>query len=664
MTWKRRADWTTLWLPLEARGPTWVATAVIAAYYLATMCRDLWFYDSAELAIVAFQGGLSHPPGHPVHTICGYLFSHLPGVPPLLGLNALSALPAALGIVPLTSFAETMVGPVKSSAPRWLDRRYLLPAVVATIGLHPALWENATRIEVYSLASFLSLWAVAHMAALLAAQDKTQRSSPWALAGFALGLSAAVNPVVATLVALASAPALLMALVRRSLSVRAVPWALGGGLAGLLPYLYIILVGAREDVMVWGGPLHGELLRRYLVGADFARNLGTSWSTVGHNSIELLLWFAENGLVPIIVLGLASHLIWGRRGGLGRGFAPLCLLGTTYFLVMNVVFFPEVSDYQGYLSTSLWLCAAGLAVMIVELSVFRRKGPLLAGALGLVLILSVVLSPPAIYTRTRHRDHVARLIAQGALERAPQNAVLIVGSDHWVFPLMYLQEVEGQRPDVVVLARGLSGASWHWNRIYRQHPDLTEFPLRGPGGQPARIRRFRAANPSRPVQFESWVTADGIGRPGCAGRWMLTDRDFCPSDEERGLVPDELAPALERASSSLNLGAPTAGRVLSAVSLQRGEDLWRLGRNADAVRALRAGVPPSVRPATTTVDLSAAPPLSGPSPAWNDERAIGHYSRNLFLAGHLLWAAGARDEARAYGAAATAAGLPRPATRE
>ncbi len=659
MCWERRADWTTLWLPLESRGPAWAATALLAVYYLATMCRDLWFYDSAEFAIVAVQGGLSHPPGHPVYTMLGYLFSHVPAVPPLFGLNALSALPGALTVVPLTSLAETMAGPDTSSGPRWFRQRYVLPAVIATIAIHPSLWENATRIEVYALAALFSCWAVAYMACLLTAESPGERSSRWALAGLALGLSASVNPLVATITAMAVTPALLLALVRRRLRLTAVPWAVLGGLSGLLPYLYIYLVGGREDVMVWGGPIRGDLLVRYITGADFAFNKESSWSIALNNIVELFLWLGANGVLPIVVLGIAAQAIWGKRAGIGRGFVALGLLGTVYFFVIHIDFIPDVSDHRGYMSTSLWICAVGLAVMIVKLGASEGRMRLLSGVLGLVLGLSVIFAPPPIYQRTRYQDRVARLLAEGALEHAPQNAVMVVSSDHWVFPLMYLQEVEGRRPDVVVLARGLSGASWHWDRIYRQHPDLETFPLRGPGGQPARIRRFRAANPDRPVLFESWEHAAEIGRPACAGRWMLHDRNACTDDEEEATsIPDELTPALERAYSALGRGAPTAGGVLSAVSLARGVDLWRLGRPNDAVRALRAGVPPSVRPEYSGAPLPDAPPLSGPAPTWSDGRAIGHFSRNHFVAGHLLWAAGARADAQAHGSAAATAGLP------
>jgi hypothetical protein len=657
MGWDRPRRWSTLWLPLESRGPAWVASAAVAVVVLLTMSRDLWYFDSAELAIAAVQGGLSHPPGHPLHAVLGFLASHVPGVPPLVGLNALSALAAALTVIPVASLAETMAGPPAPDAPVRSWQRVLSPAAIAVLAVHPVLWENATRIEVYTLAVGLALWSVAFVAGVLTGPEACRKPRRWAAAGLGLGLAAATNPLVAALAAAAAAPGLLTALVRRRIGPAHVVWTLVGLAVGLLPYSYVFLVGTREDVFVWGAPLRGELLWRYLAFADFEQNVGTSHGTFGSNLVEVLGWTITSGVLPIVVIGLAAHLILGARTGLGRGSAPICLGATCAWLASNEVLYPDVSDYQGYLMLPTWLLVAGVAALLARLG--TRRSMILTAALGAALATSVALAPPPLFVRTRHRDRVARMLAEGALRSAPPDAIVIVSSDHWGFPLMYLQEVERQRPDVVVLARGLSGASWHWNRIFRQHPDLTRIELRGPGGQPARIRRFRAANPDRPVLFESWEEAREIGDPGCTGPWLLHDRNACPDDAAlAAAIPDELTPRVESAVADLGHGEPTAGRVLAKVSLDRGTALWRLGRTTDALRALRAGVPHDVLPPLRSVALDGVPAFSGSLPLWSDGRSIGHYSRNLFVAGNLLWTAGARDDALAHGAAAAAEGLP------
>src|SRR5262245_30908323 len=100
---------TTLGLPLGDPRGAWLAAAAVLAVYALSMQRGLGSFDSPELALVARTLGLGHPPGQPLHTLLGFLFSHLPGVPPLLGLNFMSALCGALAVLPMACLGEWLL---------------------------------------------------------------------------------------------------------------------------------------------------------------------------------------------------------------------------------------------------------------------------------------------------------------------------------------------------------------------------------------------------------------------------------------------------------------------------------------------------------------------------------------------------------------------------
>ncbi|MGB5284853.1 MAG: DUF2723 domain-containing protein, partial [Polyangiales bacterium] len=163
-----------LGLPVQSRLITAVSAAMLFVFYVLTMCRSLSMYDSPELAMVAEQLGLGHPFGQPLHTLLGALASRLPGVDPLVALNGLSALFGALTVIPATSFAEALVRPDRNCPEG--DLRLVAPSI-ALLGMHPALWEPATRIEVYPLAIFFALWAAARFAS--AVLDEDQRPQPY-----------------------------------------------------------------------------------------------------------------------------------------------------------------------------------------------------------------------------------------------------------------------------------------------------------------------------------------------------------------------------------------------------------------------------------------------------------------------------------------------------
>ena len=218
-----------LGLPVRSRRTTALAAGALFAFYVFTMCRSVSMYDSPELALVAEQLGLGHPFGQPLHTLLGWLSTRLPGIDPLVALNGLSALAGALTVIPATSFAETLVRP-SDDCPAG-DVRLVAPTV-ALLGVHPALWEPSTRIEVYPLAVFLALWAAARFATAVLDRDAARR--PYLTTGLALGLAASVNPVCAFGVALAMTPRLLMAVARQEIPRRSLALVIAGGRCGLL----------------------------------------------------------------------------------------------------------------------------------------------------------------------------------------------------------------------------------------------------------------------------------------------------------------------------------------------------------------------------------------------------------------------------------------------
>ncbi len=627
----------TFGLPLRARREAWGATLGVLAVYVATMSRDLAFYDSAELAMVAVQGGLGHPIGQPLHTLLGWLLtSALPGSGMVLWvLNLLSAVPTALMVLPLVSLAERLA----PAAPRWIA-----PVVVGALLLHPVFWENGSRVEVYALAGLLAVWAAARMA------DALERGRGWLGAGLALGLCAATNPYTAIIAALSAGPALLWALLRRRWTLVGVALAVLGGLTGLLVYVYVPLVAGRDGVFVWGQPIDAEALRFYFSGADFGHNRGaTGGMVLGHAWWWVRVATAE-GLVPVALVGAAAQLALGRTLGIGRAYGLIGLTLTVLLLASNAIFHPAIPDYAGYLAPPVGVLVAGVAGLVAHMASRGGRSAVLAGALAAVTVAAAWIAAPPVWARTRHDDRLARALAEGVLDTAPPDAVVVVDSDHWVWPLFYLQAVEGRRPDVVVLAFGLADSSWYWGWLYRLHGDLEPFALRGPGGRLDRVRRFLAANVGRPPLYENLGLGGLLGRPGCMGPWLLADARACPVGDAERDAEAVLSPLTETLAS----GSPASDAVLARVTVDRAMSAWHLGQARLALAALRAGIPDALEPpAPEVVDLPG--PAAWLQLAIRDAPPIGHVSENLALVSEILRRRGQHEAARAWADAAARA---------
>ena len=85
-------------------------------------------------------------------------------------------------------------------------------------------------------------------------------------------------------------------------------------------------------------------------------------------------------------------------------------------------------------------------------------------------------------------DHAA-----DALRSVPPGGVLVAKKDVQLFSLWYLQSVKGLRPDLAVVAQGLSGAPWYRALQGRYRPGLKLHNLNGGGAD--QWRDFAGDNP-------------------------------------------------------------------------------------------------------------------------------------------------------------------------
>jgi hypothetical protein len=622
-----------LGLPVRSRRMTGAATGVLFAFYVGTMCRSLSMYDSPELALVAEQLGLGHPFGQPLHTMIGGLLTRLPGIDPLVALNAFSALLGALTVIPATSFAET-IGRQGPNSPAG-DLRFVAPTI-AIVAMHPALWEPSTRIEVYPLAVFFALWSAARFAS--AVFDEEARSRDYLATGLGLGLAASANVVCAFGVALAITPRLLTATARGQVPRRSLGMVTGGGLIGLATYGYVFAVAGREDVVVWGAPTNATAIRHYFTAADFNHKGVASWAEWWGHVQELFLWSLHNGLIAILLAGFTGYAIYGRARGLGRFLFMVTLIFFVSFIARDGMFAADVLDYAGYLAVPTWLAASGVGLLVAYLGE-RRSSWAVPALVALGLLIAV--APPAPYERTRHRDNFTSDIALEALGAAPPNAIVIVERDHWIGPLWYLQEQRGVRPDVTLVAHGLASSGWFWRHLYRRHPDLNVIELRGPGGRDGRVRRFLRANSTRPVQVERVALADRLGLPTCPSEWLLDVRNTCGDNAHE----PSLARYASVALAELGTGSPGTDGLIALVTLDRGHDLYSQGFPRAAIASLLSGVPRA--DGIEEIDLSSVPSRAEravrPAPAYEPRVALGHAARNLHYASTIANATGARS---------------------
>lgn len=426
----------------------WLQAGLVACglfvLYAATAPRSVAFEDDSLFVMSSYFLGIEHPPGYPLFTWIGHLFSRLPFGSVAYRVHLASALFGAL-----------------SCAAAWLCARTLiagrLPAYVAALGLgfSPVFWSQATIAEVYTLNTFFFLTLVylglqiCGPAQASPAGARQGRVLAWM--AFLFGLSLSNHYPLMLLVA----PALCVLLwpLRQQVLER-LGLLVCLAVAGLLPYAWLVRRSWLVLPISFDGPLETlpEILF-FLSRAGYA-GVDDSVSATWLDRARFLQFFGGQLFVQFAVIGTllaaagfaAQWRVFGRRIGafltlafLMPSVVLLFLLNFDYSAITKHVF--HVYPLPAYAVVALWM-ALGAAWLAERKALSRVQTRTLAAlALGAILIVGARANLTAGY------DYAARY-AHVVLRNLPKDAAVFVGGEPDL-PIAYFYLVEGWRPDIV-----------------------------------------------------------------------------------------------------------------------------------------------------------------------------------------------------------------------
>ncbi len=432
--------------------------------YVKTLAPTLLMADPAEFQLACYTLGIAHPTGYPLYLIVGWLWSHiLPLGDAAYRLNLLSAAFAAsaaglLYLLVLRILRGALQGP--SGA--------LLRAVAAvctlTLALSRTFWSQALTAEVYALNSlfvvltlFLLLrWSESRSARALRLSTLIYGLSLTHHSTMLLFLPACVLFVWLTdRLVFRNARSVLVLLLLGVLPLLLylyIPWR-----APTTPYLHLELVPGRTLELYDNTP-RGFL--GFLTGEMFIGALGVQAPLSERLAMAAGLLLRQFS-VPGVALGLLGvvRLALGGKGSVAHRL--LALLALSYVALVGFTLVYNVGDIHvfytpSYVVFAIWI-SAGMA-WLVEMVRGMHWGAF-SGArapAGAVVALFVLLPLNSLWNNyalvDKSGDYRARDWAEGILSQpVPEGAILVSNDRNEITPLLYLQYVEGVRPDLLTM---------------------------------------------------------------------------------------------------------------------------------------------------------------------------------------------------------------------
>lgn len=446
--------------------------ACFVCYWLTLAPTITWEHDgvdSGDLITAAYTLGVAHPPGYPLYTLLGKLFTLLPIGGIAYRVNLMSAVLAA-STVSVVFISTLHLVPQRLDA---LSTVVIAAASALLLAFSQVFWSQAIISEVYSLNALL-VALIVFFGTLYWRKGETK----WLYAlALALGLSLS-NHFSCLLVM----PGVLLLVLRKGQLTGRV--CLGMAvlfLAGLSAYIYLPLSSARHPPLDWGGPhtwsgfwwtVSAQIYRQYVFGLPLAHlpaRLG-SWLSL---SAEQFTWLGlALGLVGIWDLWEAERewLLFSLIS-----FGAVVIYSVTYNTTDSYVYL-----IPSYLLFAMWM-ARGASYLSPEAIIpWTNKGrdpvsttsrPLWLFTLPLLLLPVLVLGAN-LRNLDLSNDREAYEYATTVFAQVPQDAVIIAGTDAHVFSLWYLLYVEAAAPEAAVVAEGLYDYEWYKDTLLRQHPQL------------------------------------------------------------------------------------------------------------------------------------------------------------------------------------------------
>jgi hypothetical protein len=456
--------------------------AVLMIVYIITANPDLAYTDSGELAGVCVTLGISHPTGYPLFTILGHLWSLQPlPITKIYSLNLFASVLTALSawvffhliyeVLKGLHFRKKGAHNVKGKPDtkpihkkQLADGEMILISLASTLtyGLGLIFWGQANSIEVYPL-QLLLINSVLFF--IIKASTGSENKRYLLIAAFLIGLSFS-NHLTTILII----PAVLFYYFYtqdgfnfspdswKFLAILLLPFVIG-----LSFYLYMPLRSSMEPLFNWGYVSRGwDKFIYHVQGKQYQvwmfsdpeimkQNFGKFFSAMPYQ----LGWI---GFIPF----LYGLYLMARRMPRLFWFCMILLVSCLAY-TLNY----SIHDIETYFATAYISILIVTAIGIAGFSLIKKELTYFSFIIPLILLIT------NFPMNDRSDDYLVREYTKVTSNSLGKDAIIISAQwDYWCSAFWYMQTVEHQRKDVVLLEKELLRRTWYPYQFKRWNPEI------------------------------------------------------------------------------------------------------------------------------------------------------------------------------------------------
>jgi hypothetical protein len=441
-------------------------------FYIIFLCPSIAGGDSAELVTACSVMGIPHPPGYPLYTLLGKIFTFIPFYSIAWRVNLLSPFLSAMCCMFIYLSLEHLTKNPAAS---------LCGSLCLAFSRY--FWHYSEVSEVFPLNNmFVSLLIYI----LILWRENLKNDRYIYLAGFFFGLSLTNHHTAILLM-----PGMMFFLLYHKRNIlfqkKILFFSALVFLAGLIPYIYLPLAAMKDPPLNWKNPVNVKNFK----GLVFRENYG-SMSLIPEKFLK------ENNLkVPPLYKKLSVYLVsfyqqfritgvlLGLTGFIYLFFTDLplsiflftCIFFTGFFFVSiaNMPF--EIPLLVGVLQRFYIMSAVffsfytGFGVKYLLNNRFSRKWNVIISTVILLICFSVPFLSNMGEADFRN-NYLAFDYGKNILSSLPHGSILFVKGDLPSMTADYLQMAEGFRRDIKVIDYVKLRYDWYVEEIKKRYPDM------------------------------------------------------------------------------------------------------------------------------------------------------------------------------------------------